>query len=108
MGSVGEAQNVEFVKSTPYRFTPIKLSDLPDWKAPATIGKPKSIWKDWLLETICCLFSLTILVILWFFLFYYDGKPSPQWPHKALINTLVSIFVVATKTMLQYLLSQGE
>lgn len=56
----------------------------------------------WAFEILCLVVSIAVLVLAGFTLYYYDGKPYPEWPYSFTLNAFISVcmtVVVATLTV---------
>ncbi|KAJ5758703.1 hypothetical protein N7520_005859 [Penicillium odoratum] len=62
---------------------------------------------SWTLEILSCLTSIVfftaIIVVLW----YYDGRPMPEWPYGITLNALVSVLSTVMKASMTFIVAEG-
>lgn len=66
-----------------------------------------SLWNTWWLEGLCCVLAVVALIAIVGTVYQFRNKPLPQWPHELSMNTLISIYTVAMKAAMAFVLAQG-
>ncbi|KAG2414498.1 hypothetical protein HFD88_003689 [Aspergillus terreus] len=62
---------------------------------------------SWTLEILGCLTSIVFLVGIIMVLFYYNGRPMPQWPYGITLNALVSVLSTVMKAAMVFILTES-
>ncbi|KAL4946708.1 hypothetical protein BDV06DRAFT_231788 [Aspergillus oleicola] len=62
---------------------------------------------SWTLEILGCLTSIVFFVAIIAVLFYYDGRPMPQWPYGITLNALVSVLSTVMKATMAFILTES-
>lgn len=63
--------------------------------------------RAWVLEILSCVLVVFSFIALIATLYYYQGKPPPQWPLGLSINTLVSVYGVVFQVPMLLLTAEG-
>jgi Protein of unknown function (DUF3176) len=102
-----------------YRLSYVRLDDTPEaseqQQRPLSSAEQaflqsqtRASWgASWTLEILGCLTSIAFLVAIIAVLFYYDGKPMPQWPYGITLNALVSILSTVMKATMAFILAES-
>jgi len=71
-------------------------------------SQTQSFWgASWPLEILGCVTSFAFLVAIIVVLFYYDGRPMPQWPYGITLNALVSVLCTVMKATMAFILAES-
>ncbi|KAL4923316.1 DUF3176 domain-containing protein [Aspergillus undulatus] len=103
-----------------YRLSYVRLDDTPEASKQARQrplssaeqvflqSQTRKFWgANWTLEILGCLTSIVFLVAIIAVLFYYDGRPMPQWPYGITINALVSVLSTVMKATMAFILTES-
>ncbi|KAL4899348.1 hypothetical protein BDW74DRAFT_189438 [Aspergillus multicolor] len=103
-----------------YRLSYVRLDDPPE-PSPQPRQRPLSsaeqvflqsqtrpFWgASWTLEILGCLLSVVFLAAIIGVLYYYDGRPMPEWPYGITLNALVSVFSTVMKASMAFILTES-
>ncbi|KAL4889137.1 hypothetical protein BDV59DRAFT_210536 [Aspergillus ambiguus] len=71
-------------------------------------SQTRGFWgANWTLEILGALTSIAFLIAIIAVLFYYDGRPMPQWPYGITLNALVSILSTIMKATMAFILTES-
>lgn len=103
-----------------YRLSYVRLDDTPETsqqahQRPLSSAEPvflqsqtRLFWgESWTLEILGCLASIAFLVAIIAVLFYYDGRPMPEWPYGITLNALVSVLSTVMKATMAFILTES-
>ncbi|KAL5359479.1 hypothetical protein BJX96DRAFT_164468 [Aspergillus floccosus] len=103
-----------------YRLSYVRLDDTPAASEPRRQrplssaeqvllqSQTRDFWGiSWTLEILGCLTSIVFLVAIIAVLFYYDGRPMPQWPYGITLNALVSVLSTVMKATMAFILTES-
>jgi len=64
--------------------------------------------QTWWFELLACFLALVSLFAIVGTTYAFQDLPLPRWPYNLSINTLVSVYIVALKTSILVVVSQGN
>ncbi|OQD74569.1 hypothetical protein PENDEC_c010G03569 [Penicillium decumbens] len=67
----------------------------------------KSWYSEWLWEFLGLVTSMVSLIAIIIVLWYYDGRPMPDWPYGITLNALLSILSTVMKATLVFAVSES-
>ncbi|KAJ5925190.1 hypothetical protein N7454_007829 [Penicillium verhagenii] len=96
-----------------YRLSYVPVHDEPENATGKRKTRPLSsaeqviLGASWTLEILGCftsiVFFIAIIVVLW----YFDGKPMPEWPYGITLNALVSVLSTVMKASMAFVVAEG-
>lgn len=69
--------------------------------------RPPGVWAQWWVEMANCVLMIGMLFAIVGILAAHSGRPLPEWPFAASINTVVSILSTVLKTCAALILAEG-
>lgn len=110
MNSLKEEYRLSYVplQDEPQNATKTKARPLSSAEQVFIQSQAQPFWaSSWTLEILSCLtsivFFIAIIVVLW----YYDGRPMPDWPYGITLNALVSVLSTVMKASMAFIVAEG-